>query len=466
MECGAGWWILMCFMASILISGLSRYREYKRRERERERWGVPRGSLGWPFIGETLDFIAAAYTSRPVSFMEKRKSLYGNVFKTHLLGKPVIVSTEPEVNRMVLHNHGNVFVPSYPKSITELFGETSILKMHGTMHKRLHASIARFFKSPLLKARLTTHIQNSVQSSLASWRPGQLVLIQDQTKQITFEILVEALMSVGPGGRYGVLEKRAKARLLRMTRKIVEERRLSTNYFKGEEDNHNDAIDALLRDSGDAADANENQRLPSDFISGNIIEMMVPGEDSVPMAMTLAVKFLSDNPVALKQLQEECLELKKRKVESGDYYVWTDYMSLPFTQNVISETLRMANIINAVWREATEDVKVKGYLIPKGWSVLASFTAIHMDDQIYENPYHFDPWRWEKKGAGACSITFTPFGGGQRLCPGLELARLEISIFLHHLVTTYRWVAEKDEVLYFPTVKMKRQLPIIVSPLI
>jgi Cytochrome P450 len=33
--------------------------------------------------------------------------------------------------------------------------------------------------------------------------------------------------------------------------------------------------------------------------------------------------------------------------------------------------------------------------------------------------------------------TFMPFGGGQRLCPGLDLARLEAAIFLHHLVTTF-----------------------------
>lgn len=36
--------------------------------------------------------------------------------------------------------------------------------------------------------------------------------------------------------------------------------------------------------------------------------------------------------------------------------------------------------------------------------------------------------------------SLTPFGGGQRLCPGLDLARLEASIFLHHLVTSFRYV--------------------------
>lgn len=40
-----------------------------------QRSGIPRGSTGWPFIGETLDFIACGYSSTPVSFMDKRKAL-------------------------------------------------------------------------------------------------------------------------------------------------------------------------------------------------------------------------------------------------------------------------------------------------------------------------------------------------------------------------------------------------------
>lgn len=46
---------------------------------------------------------------------------------------------------------------------------------------------------------------------------------------------------------------------------------------------------------------------------------------------------------------------------------------------------------------------------------------------------------------------FTPFGGGQRLCPGLELSRLEISVFLHHLVTTFSYVL----FLFLNTTKLK-----------
>ncbi|KAK4486010.1 hypothetical protein RD792_008671 [Penstemon davidsonii] len=446
---------------------------------------VPKGSWGWPLIGETLDFIASGYTSKPVTFMEKRRSLYGDVFKTNILGKPIIVSTDADVNKVILQNHGNVFIPCYPKSITDLLGKSSILQTNGPLHKRVHSLIGVFLKSPQFKARITKDIENAVRLSLATWmNQCSRLYLQHEVKKITFEILVRVLMSVGPGEKMNLLKKefeefikglicipinlpgtrlykslKAKKRLLKIVKRIIEERKMNMEN-KEEKRLPNDAIDVLLSEIGES-----DEMLTIDSISDNVIEMMIPGEETVPTSMTLAVKFLSDNPLALARLVEENLELKKRKEQSCEEYSWTDYMSLQFTQNVINETLRLANIINAVWRKALKDVKIKGYLIPKGWCVLASFSSVHMDKTNYENPYEFDPWRWKKTGAAVSSNIFTPFGGGQRLCPGLELSRLEISIFLHHFATTYRWDAEKDEIIYFPTVRMKRKMPITIMPL-
>lgn len=477
-----------CWVVVGVVMGWCWYKSIKNKAKE-EGSGVPRGNPGWPVIGETLDFIASGWSSRPVSFMEKRKSRYGKVFKTNILGKPVIVSTDPEVNKVVLQNIGNVFIPAYPQTITEILGESSILQMNGSLQKRVHALLGGFLRSPQLKARITRDIERYVKLTLDSWKDQHIVYVQDEVRKITFDVLVRVLVSITPGEDLNFMKRefaevikgliclpiklpgtrlykslKAKERLLKLVRRIVEERKAAMD--RGDHETlkgpPNDAVDVLLRDTGDSS---ETSRLSLDFISSNMIEMMIPGEETLPTAMTLAVKFLSDCPVALNQLMEENMELKKGKALSGEDYAWTDYMCLPFTQNVINETLRMANIINAVWRKAVKDVKIKDYLIPEGWGVMASFTSIHMDEENYENPYQFNPWRWEKAASVNNNNSYTPFGGGQRLCPGLELSKLEISIFLHHLVTTYWWVAKKDDVVYFPTVKMRKKLPITVTPL-
>lgn len=451
---------------------------WKKRINE-ERSRIPRGSLGWPLIGETLEYIACGYSSRPVSFMEKRRSLYGKVFKSHLLGRPIIISTDNEVNKVILKNDGRTFVPYYPKTVAELFGESSILKLNGNLHKKLHGLIGSYFKSPQTKARIAQEVEECVQLSIGNWQDGQLVYIQDVTKDITFEVLVRALMGVRLSDELQILKNdfrifinglislpiklpgtmlykslKAKSRLLKFVKKIIIEKLNRTT-----KDGSMDFIDVLLGEMSGASEPN----LSIDCICANIVEMIIPGDETVPAVMTIAVKYLSDHPLVLKKLVEENMELKREKTLSGEPYTWSDYMSLPFTQNVINETLRMANIVNSVWRKALNDVEIKGYLIPKGWCVLPSFSYIHMDEENYKKPYNFDPWRWQEKEVNY-NNNFTPFGGGQRLCPGLELARLEISIFLHHFVTRHRWVAEDDCVITFPTVKMKNKMPIWVMP--
>ncbi|RRT82618.1 hypothetical protein B296_00012052 [Ensete ventricosum] len=194
-----------------------------------------------------------------------------------------------------------------------------------------------------------------------------------------------------------------------------------------------DVVDVLLNDS--------NDQLTDDLISDNMIDLMIPAEDSVPVLLTLAAKYLSDCPLALRQLE-----------------VPSHMLLVPLC--VITETLRMGNIISGIMRKAMKDVEIKGHLIPKGWCVFAYFRSVHLDDDLYEEAYCFNPWRWKGKDTGTCG--FTPFGGGRRLCPGLDLARLEASIFLHHLVTGFTWVAEEDHIVNFPTVRMKRRMPIRV----
>lgn len=55
-----------------------------------------------------------------------------------------------------------------------------------------------------------------------------------------------------------------------------------------------DVLDVLLNDA--------SEQLTDDLLSDNMIDLMIPGEDSVPVLMTLAVKFLSDCPLALQHL--------------------------------------------------------------------------------------------------------------------------------------------------------------------
>jgi hypothetical protein len=110
---------------------------------------------------------------------------YGKVFKSHIFGSPTIVSTDADVNKFILQSDAKVFVPSYPKSLMQLMGESSILLINGTLQRRIHGLIGAFFKSQQLKVQITSDMQKYVQESMANWKEDQPIYIQDETKKVT-----------------------------------------------------------------------------------------------------------------------------------------------------------------------------------------------------------------------------------------------------------------------------------------
>lgn len=107
------------------------------------------------------------------------------MFKSHIFGSPTIVSTDAEVSKFILQSDAKVFVPSYPKSLTELMGKSSILLINGSLQRRIHGLIGSFFKSPHLKAQITRDMRNYVQQSMERWREDQPIYIQDETKNVS-----------------------------------------------------------------------------------------------------------------------------------------------------------------------------------------------------------------------------------------------------------------------------------------
>lgn len=77
--------------------------------------------------------------------------------------------------------------------------------------------------------------------------------------------------------------------MVKLVKKIIEGR-----MKKGHRTVAMDVADILLNDA--------SEQLTADLISENIIDMMIPGEDSVPILITLAIKYLSGCSVACQQL--------------------------------------------------------------------------------------------------------------------------------------------------------------------
>ena len=74
------------------------------------------------------------------------------------------------------------------------------------------------------------------------------------------------------------------------------------------QDRRNSGISETLEDVDDVLLNDENEQLTDDLIANNIIEIMIPRENSMPIFITLAIKYLLECLVALQQLMvSHCL---------------------------------------------------------------------------------------------------------------------------------------------------------------
>ncbi|XBH95557.1 hypothetical protein VPH35_086100 [Triticum aestivum] len=89
-----------------------------------------------------------------------------------------------------------------------------------------------------------------------------------------------------------------------------------------------------------------------------------------------------------------------------------------------------------------EDCKIMGYDILKGTNVYINAFAISRDPQHWNKPEEFNPERFENNNMdynGSC-FEFTPFGFGQRLCPGITFASSVLEMALANFLYHFDWM--------------------------
>ncbi|PHU18896.1 Abscisic acid 8'-hydroxylase 3 [Capsicum chinense] len=438
---------ILFYLSIFLLSILSYYFCVKNNKSSSKRKGykLPPGSMGWPYIGETLQL----YSQDPNAFFINRQRRYGEIFKTKILGYPCVMLASPEAARFVLVNQANLFKPTYPKSKENLIGQSALFFHQGDYHNHLRKLVQASLNPESIRNQIP-HIEELSITALNSWAGGHVVNTYHETKKFSFEVGILAIF-----GRlevhvkeelkknYSIVDKgyncfptnvpgspyrkalQARKRLGKILSEIIRERKEKKVLEKG-----------LLSCFLNAKEEKGLLVLNEDQIADNIIGVLFAAQDTTASVLTWILKYLHDNPKLLECVKAEQKVIWQSNEQENHGLTWTQTRKMPITNKVVLETLRMASIISFTFREAVADVEYKGYLIPKGWKVMPLFRNIHHNPEFFPDPQKFDPSRFENVPK---PNTFMPFGSGVHACPGNELAKLEILVMTHHLVTEFRW---------------------------
>lgn len=83
--------------------------------------------------------------------------------------------------------------------------------------------------------------------------------------------------------------------------------------------------------------------------------------------------------------------------------------------------------------------QVGDYIIPAGTHIIPLINKISMDPDLYPEPEKFIPERFLKKGNLYIPENFMQFGNGQRMCLGIQLARMELFLFFANMMNSFEF---------------------------
>ena len=181
---------------------------------------------------------------------------------------------------------------------------------------------------------------------------------------------------------------------------------------------------------------NENASAVSALeLKGNVLTMLLAGEDTTAHTLAWLIYQLSRHPDVFERMRAEV-----------DMIVGSDALpvrheqlgGMAFTEACISESMRLHPVAPLIVAEAINDTTVADVAVPRGTVILLLTRAGAMEDRHFTDAAAFLPDRWLLPAAeGNNKKVSIPFGAGPRLCPGRFLAIEEMKMLLSMLVRNF-----------------------------
>ncbi|XP_071022148.1 cytochrome P450 2K1-like [Oncorhynchus clarkii lewisi] len=176
---------------------------------------------------------------------------------------------------------------------------------------------------------------------------------------------------------------------------------------------------------------NMNSHYHTENLIQTVANLFAAGTDTTGTTLRWGLLLMAKYPDIQDRVQEEI----SRVIGSRQALV-EDRKNLPYTDAVIHETQRLANIVPmSIPHTTSQDVTFQGYFIKKGTDVLPLLTSVLRDESEWKSPHTFNPDHFlDEEGRFVKKDAFMPFSAGRRVCLGESLARMELFLFFTSLL--------------------------------
>jgi cytochrome P450 len=183
-----------------------------------------------------------------------------------------------------------------------------------------------------------------------------------------------------------------------------------------------------------ARDAETGAAMSDRQLHEEILGMLQQGHDTVGESLAWTWYLLSLHPEVERKLHLEIGQVLGDRVPTV-----ADLPRLPYATMVLQESLRLYPPVWVIPRDAIHDDQIGGYRVPAGSTILLSPYLTHRHPEFWENTEAFDPDRFlPARSHERPRHAYFPFGGGPRLCMGVDMAMMEMLLIMAMVVQRYR----------------------------
>ena len=386
------------------------------------------------------------YLQRIGPFLAEMYERHGPIFRSNQNEHDVIFLAGPEANRFVLLSNRLKF--SNYIGWTKIFGiedafGNGLLSMDGAEHDAHRKMMNPAFAITYMDRYLPI-MQRIIRERIADWAARGEVDVYEEARKITFDVAAEALAGLKPGPevdqfrelylamlRLGPQMKdwdafyaeqaRLKGELYGLLRpKIVERRQHPTD----------DVLGMLVQ----ARDPEGNALSDEQLIAHTNILLVAGHETSTSMSAWL-LYLLAQHPDYLRRVQEEQAAL----VPAGAAPTLDNIQRMKVLENGLMEAERLYPPVSYGPRGVVEDFDFHGYYVPAGSHVFYAIAVSHLIPSVFADPTSFDPDRFAppREEQKKTPYALVGFGGGPRICIGINFAKIEIKAMIAEIFRHY-----------------------------
>ncbi len=383
----------------------------------------------------------------PIGTFTRLARTYGDVVYFRAGGGGVYLVSRPEWIRDILVTRNDAFVKGEGlRNAKVLLGE-GLLTSEGEFHKRQRRLIQPAFHNQRIAEYAKAMVDYSSRTS-ERWHDGARVDMHREMMHLTLAIVAKVLFGADvereadeigaalttsleylnhlmsptafitdrlplPGHRSF---REAREVLDATIHRLIAERRSGKT--------HPDDLLTMLLDARDIG--GKGDRMSDTQVRDEAMTLFLAGHETTANALTWSWYLLGEHPDVEAKLHGELDAVLGGRAPSLE-----DVPRLPYTNAVLTESMRLYPPAWILTRESTQDYTIDGYVAPAGSTFLVSQWVVHRDSRYFDRPEVFDPDRWTPSfRAKLPRFAYFPFGGGPRVCIGEPFAWMEGTLAL------------------------------------